>query len=173
MSEAADTSTTRRTTTQPVRISAAIAALQAERLELLGPVARQIGKTREGDPAGQAIVGDGLNQTRGEKSQRQQHCGRSNGAFLPLRNFGNVEDPPRDKLVEPASGLGDAGKQLGPGVRPRRSPVGMSALDRRDEFAADARGRLAPGNDHGRFSNDRRSLSRKRDLDRTVLGGQS
>ena len=31
---------------------------------------------------------------------------------LPLCKFGNVEDPPCNKLAEPASGLGDAGEQL-------------------------------------------------------------
>jgi hypothetical protein len=41
--------------------------LEAEHLELLGPVARQIGKTRETDAAGQAVVGDGLDQARGQK----------------------------------------------------------------------------------------------------------
>ena len=64
--------------------------LQAEHLELLGPVARQIGKTREADAAGQAVVGDGLDQARGEKGQREQHCGRSDGALLPLRKIGDV-----------------------------------------------------------------------------------
>jgi hypothetical protein len=34
--------------------------LQTEHLELLGPLARQIGKTREADAAGQAVVGDSL-----------------------------------------------------------------------------------------------------------------
>jgi hypothetical protein len=44
----------------------------------------------------------------------------------------------------------------------------MNALERRDEFAADTRRRLPPGRDDGRLSNNRRSLSRERDLDRTV-----
>ena len=41
--------------------------LQAERLELLGPVTRQVGKTREADAARQAIVRDGMGQARGEE----------------------------------------------------------------------------------------------------------
>ena len=85
-----------------------------------------------------------------------------------MRNMSKVENPPHDKLVEPGSGLGDAGKKLDLGVRPRRSCVGMTALDRRDECAADARGRLPPGGDDGCFSNDLSSVSCERDLDRTV-----
>ena len=49
--------------------------------------------------------------------------------------------------------------------RPRRSRVGMNALERRDDFAPDTRGRLPPGSDDERFSNYRRGLSRERDLD--------
>jgi hypothetical protein len=73
-----------------------------------------------------------------------------------------------NQFVKPVSGLGDAGKQLGLGVRPRRSRVEMNALDRRDEFAADTRGRLSPSGDDTRFSNDRRNLSCERDLDRAI-----
>jgi hypothetical protein len=79
--------------------------LQAKHLELLGPVARQIGKAREADAAGQAVVGDGLDQARGEKSQRELHGGQANGALLPLRKIGDVENPSRDELVEGGSGL--------------------------------------------------------------------
>jgi hypothetical protein len=42
-------------------------------------------------------------------------------------------------------GLGDAGKQLSLGVRPRRSRVEMNALNWRDKFAADTRRHLPPG----------------------------
>jgi hypothetical protein len=41
--------------------------LQAELHELLGPIAWQIGKMREADSAGLAMVGDGRDQARGEK----------------------------------------------------------------------------------------------------------
>jgi hypothetical protein len=45
--------------------------------------------------------------------------------LLPLREIRDVENPPSDQFVKPVSGLGDAGKQLGLGVRPRRSRVEM------------------------------------------------
>src|SRR6185312_8344735 len=89
-----------------------------------------------------------------DRTERLSRCARS----------AMSRTPPCDKFVEPASGLGEAGEQLGLGVRSGRARAVMSALDRGDKFAADARGRLPPGNDHGRFSNDRRSLSRERDL---------
>jgi hypothetical protein len=44
----------------------------------------------------------------------------------------------------------------------------MTAFDRRDEFAAHTRERLMPGGDNSFFSYNHRSLSRERDLDRTV-----
>jgi hypothetical protein len=104
------------------------------------------------------------------RASESKHCGRSDGALLPLRKIGDVENPSRDELVEPGSGLGDAGKKLDLGVRPHRSCVGMTALDRPDEFAADTRGRLPPGGDDGCSSNDLSSASCEceRDLDRTV-----
>jgi hypothetical protein len=54
------------------------------------------------------------------------HSARADGALLPPGKIGDVENPARDKLVEPGSGLRDAGKQLGFGVRPRRSRALMS-----------------------------------------------
>ena len=116
----------------------------------------------------QAIFGDGLDQSRSEEGQREQHCGRSNGALLPLSNIRDVENPPGDKIVEPASRLSDAGKKLSLGVRPGCSRIEMNPLDRRDEFAADTRGRLLPGDDDRSFSNDCHGLSRECDFDRTV-----
>jgi hypothetical protein len=123
--------------------------LQAERLELLGPVAWQVNKTREADAAGHAIVGDGLDQARSEKGQRRQHCARLDGA------------PP---VVQDRRCRGSALRQarrasLGPWRRRQAAwpwrPTG--SLARRDEppnwgdeFAADTRGRFPPGDDHGR-----------------------
>jgi hypothetical protein len=86
-----------------------------------------------------------------------------------VRNIGDVENPPRDQFVEPGSSLCDGGKKLDLGVRPRRSCVGMTGLKRRYEFAADTHGRLSPGSDDGCFANDLSSVSRERDLYRTVL----
>src|SRR5258708_4709047 len=81
--------------------------LQTEHLELLGPLARQIGKTREADAAGQAVVGYGLDQARGEKSQRDLHTSRADGALLPLCKSGDIEKPSPHELVEPRPGLGE------------------------------------------------------------------
>jgi hypothetical protein len=53
--------------------------LQAERLELLGPVAWQVGKTREADAAGHAIVGDGLDQARSEIGGMSSRLTRGGG----------------------------------------------------------------------------------------------
>jgi hypothetical protein len=54
--------------------------------------------------------------------------------FSRCAEIRDVENPPSDKVVEPAARPGDACKQLSLDVRPRRSRVGMNALDRRDEF---------------------------------------
>jgi hypothetical protein len=104
----------------------------------------------------------------GARNANEPHNNRSDGALLALRKIRDVENPSCDELIEQGSGLGDVCKNLDLGVRPRCSGFGMTTLDRRDEFAAGTRGRLAPGGDDGCFPNDLGSASCERDLDRIV-----